>query len=165
MPLRIDTLSTMKTFFVMMIVAGLVSGAAGQPLETAENVAKATAEKTKEAAHTVAHGVKKAANKIEDALTPDPDARRVDVTVNDGEVNMSSDLEPGKTAFVVKNEGKATTNFEVTGGDIDHKFVAPPGPGETKVLHVTLKRGVHYTIYSTNTDDGKRTKKMTLKVK
>jgi hypothetical protein len=89
----------------------------------------------------------------------------VDVTVNDGEVNMSSDLEPGKTAFVVKNEGKTTTNFEVTGGDIDHKFVAPPGPGETKVLHVTLKRGVHYTIYSTNTDDGKRTKKMTLKVK
>jgi hypothetical protein len=144
----------MKTFFVMMIVAGLVSGAAGQPLETAENVAKTTAEKTKEAAHTVAHGVKKAANKIEDALTPDPDARRVDVTVNDGEVNMSSDLEPGKTAFVVKNEGKTTTNFEVTGGDIDHKFVAPPGPGETKVLHVTLKRGVHYTIYSTNKDDG-----------
>jgi hypothetical protein len=109
--------------------------------------------------------VKKAANKVEDALTPDPDARRVDVTLNDGEVNMSSDLEPGKTAFVVKNEGKATTNFEVKGGDIDRKFVTPPGPGETKVLNVTLKRGVHYNIYSTNTDDGKRTKKMTLNVK
>ena len=94
----------MKAFFVMMIVAGLVSGAAGQPLDTAENVAKKTAEKTKEAAQTVAHGVKKAANKVEDALTPDPDARRVDVTVNDGEVNMSSDLEPGKTAFVCHDE-------------------------------------------------------------
>ena len=121
-------------FFVMMIAAGLVSGAAGQPLDTAENVAKKTAEKTKEAAQTVAHGVKKAANKVEDALTPDPDARRVDVTVNDGEVNMSSDLEPGKTAFVVKNEGKTTTNFQITGGNIDRKFVTPPGPGETKVL-------------------------------
>ena len=55
--------------------------------------------------------------------------------------------------------------FEVTGGDIDRKFTAPPAPGETKVLHVTLKRGAHYTIYSTNTDDGKRTKKMTLNVK
>jgi archaellum component FlaG (FlaF/FlaG flagellin family) len=164
-PLRIDTLSTMKAFFVMMIVAGLVSSAAAQPLDTAENVAKKTAEKTKEAAHTVAHGVKKAANKVEDALTPDADARRVDVTVNDGEVNMSSDLEPGKTAFVVKNEGKTKTNFEVTGGDIDRKFIAPPGPGETKVLHVTLKRGAHYTVYSTNTDNGKRTKKMTLNVK
>ena len=155
----------MKTFFVMMIVAGLVSGASAQPLETAENVAKKTAEKTKDAAHAVAHGVKKAANKVEDALTPDPDARRVDVTVNDGEVNMSSDLEPGKTAFVVKNEGKTTTNFEITGGDIDRKFVTPPGPGETKVINVTLKRGVHYTIYSTNPDDGKRTKKTTLNVK
>jgi hypothetical protein len=164
-PLRIDTLSTMKTFFVMMIVAGLVSGAAGQPLETAENVAKTTAEKTKEAAKTVAHGVKKAANKVEDALTPDADARRVDVTVNDGEVNMSTDLESGKTAFVVKNEGKTTTNFEVTRGDIDRKFTVPPGPGETKVLHVTLKSGKTYTVYSTNPDDGKRTKKMTLNVK
>jgi hypothetical protein len=164
-PPWIDTLSTMKTFFVMMIVAGLASVVAGQPLETAKDVAKTTAEKTKEAAHTVAHGVKKAADKVEDALTPDPDARRVDVTVNDGEVNMSSDVEPGKTAFVVKNEGKTTTNFEVTGGNIDRKFVTPPGPGETKVLHVTLKSGKTYTVYSTNKDDGKRTKKMTLNVK
>jgi hypothetical protein len=143
----------------------LVSGAAGQPLETAENIATKTAEKTKEAAHAVAHGVKKAADKVEDALTPDPDARRVDVTVNDGEVNMSSNLEAGKTSFVVKNEGKTTTNFEIKGGDIHRKFVTPPGPGETKVLNVTLKRGADYRIYSTNTDDGKRTKKMTLQVK
>ena len=164
-PLWIESLSTMKTFFVVMIVGGLVSGAAGQPLDTAENIAKTTAEKTKEAAHAVAHGVKKAADKVEDALTPDPDARRVDVTVNDGEVNMSSDLEPGKTAFVVKNEGKTATNFEIKGGDIDRKFVTPPSPGETKVLNLTLKHGVHYTIYSTNADDGKRTKKMTLNVK
>src|SRR5437773_12419260 len=155
----------MKTFLVIMIVAGLASITGGQPVETAKDVANTTAEKTKEAAHAVAHGVKKAADKIEDALTPDPDARRVDVTVNDGEVNMSSDLEPGKTAFVVKNEGKTTTNFEVTGGDSDRKFVVPPGPGETKVLHVTLKSGKTYTVYSTNPDDGKRTKKMTLNVK
>jgi hypothetical protein len=155
----------MKTFFVMTIVAGLVSGAAGQPLDTAKNIANSTAEKTKEAAKTVGQGVKKAAHKVGDALTPDPDARRVDVTVNDGEVNMSSDLEPGKTAFVVKNEGKTTTNFEITRGDISRKFDAPPGPGETKVLHVTLKSGKTYTVYSTNPDDGKRTKKMTVNVK
>jgi hypothetical protein len=159
----------MKTFLILMIGAGLVSIAAAQPLETAEDVAKKTAQKTKQAAKTVAHGVKNAADKvedkIEDALTPDPDARRVDVTINDDNVNMPADLEPGKTAFVVKNEGKATHNFEVTGGSVDRKFVVPPGPGETKVLHVTLKRGAKYTIYSTNTDDGKRTKKMTLSVR
>src|SRR6266513_593672 len=112
----------MKTFLALMIVAGLASIAAGQPLEKAKDVAETTAEKTKAAAQSVAHGVKKAADKVEDALTPDADARRVDVTVNDGEVNMSSDLESGKTAFVVKNEGKTTTNFEVTRGDIDRKF-------------------------------------------
>ena len=148
-----------------MIVAGLVSGAAGQPLETAGNIVKSTAQKTKDAAQTVAHGVKKAADKVGDALTPDPDARRVDVTVNDGEVNMSSDLEAGKTAFVVKNEGKTTSNFEITRGDISRKFNVPPGPGETKVLHATLKSGKTYTVYSTNPDDGKRTKKMTFQVK
>ena len=148
-----------------MIVAGLVSGAAGQPLETAGNIVKSTAQKTKDAAQTVAHGVKKAADKVGDALTPDPDARRVDVTVNDGEVNMSSDLEAGKTAFVVKNEGKTTSNFEITRGDINRKFNVPPGPGETKVLHATLKSGKTYTVYSTNPDDGKRTKKMTFQVK
>lgn len=153
----------MKTFLTIMMVAGLVSTGVGQVVDTAENVAKATARKTKEAAQTVAHGVKKAADKVEDALTPDPDARRVDVTVNDDTINMPTDLEPGKTAFVVKNEGKTTHNFEVVAGSTDRKFVTPPGPGETKVLHVTLKRGNSYAIYS-NTDDGKRTKKMTLKV-
>ena len=40
-----------------------------------------------------------------------------------------------------------------------------PGPGETKVLHVTLRSGRKYTVYSTNPDDGKRVKKMTLSVK
>jgi hypothetical protein len=155
----------MKTFFAVMIVAGLASVAAGQPLDTVKNIANSTAEKTKEAAKTVGQGVKNAAHKVGDALTPDPDARRVDVTVNDGEVNMPTDLEPGKTAFVVKNEGKTATNFELTRGDIDRKFIAPPGPGETKVLHLTLKSGKTYTVYSTNPDDGKRTKKMTLTVK
>src|ERR1044071_3095896 len=120
----------MKTFLIVMISAGLVFSATGQVLDTAKDAAETAAQKTKQAAKTVAHGVKKAANKVEDALTPDADARRVDVTVNDDTINMSSDLEPGKTAFVVKNEGKTATNFEVTGGDTDRKFVTPPAPRE-----------------------------------
>lgn len=139
--------------------------ALGQVLDTAKNVAKSTAEKTKDAAKTVGRGARNAANKVADALTPDPDATRVDVTVNDDKVDMPANLEPGKTAFVVKNEGKTTQNFEVTGGSVDRTFVTPPGPGETRVLHVTLKRGDTYRIYSTNPDDGKRTKRMTLHVK
>lgn len=156
----------MKTFLTVIAIAGLGSTVAlGQVLDTAKNVAKSTAQKTKDAAQTVAHGAKNAANKVADALTPDPDATRVDVTVADDKIDMPTDLERGKTAFVVKNDGKTTQNFEITGGSVDRKFVTPPGPGETKVLHVTLKRGNTYTVYSTDPDDGKRTRRMTLKVK
>ena len=155
----------MKKFLILAMSVGLASIALGQPAETAENVAKKTVEKTKEAAETVAHGVKKGADKVADALTPDTDARRVDVTIDGDNIDMPGDLRPGKTAFVVKNNGKTTPNFEITGGDVDRKFTAPPGPGETKVLHVTLRSGRKYTVYSTNPDDGKRVKKMTLSVK
>jgi hypothetical protein len=154
----------MKTFLIMMMGAGLASTAFGQVTDTAENVAKTAARKTKEAAETVAHGAKEAADKVADALTPDSDARRLEVTIDGDNVDMLTNLEPGKTAFVVKNNGKTTQNFEVTGESVDRKFIAPPGPGETKVLHATLERGATYTVYSTN-PDGKRTKKMKLSVK
>jgi hypothetical protein len=153
----------MKKLLILMLGTGSI--ALGQVVDTAENVAKKTAEKTKEAAETVAHGVKKGVDKVADALTPDTDAARVDVTIDGDNVDMPADLRPGKTAFVVKNNGKTTQNFEVIGGDIDRKFMVPPGPGETKVLHVTLHRGRTYTVYSTNPDDGKWTKKLTLNVK
>jgi hypothetical protein len=153
----------MKKFLILMMGTGSIT--LGQVTDTAENVAKKTAEKTKEAAETVAHGAKKAVDTVADALTPDADAARVDVTIDGDNVDMPVDLRPGKTAFVVKNNGKTTPNFEVTGGSVDRKFIAPPGPGETKVLHVTLHSGRTYTVYSMNPDDGKRVKKMTLKVK
>jgi hypothetical protein len=73
-------------------------------------------------------------------------------------------LKPGKTAFVVKNAGKATQNFEVEGQSIDRKFVTAPGPGETRVLHVTLKRGT-YKVYSPEKNADKPTPKATLRVR
>jgi iron uptake system EfeUOB component EfeO/EfeM len=115
-------------------------------------------------ARTVAHGVKKAADTVEDAFTPDSDARRVDVTVTDDRIDMPTRLKPGKTAFVVKNAGKTTQNFEVEGRSVDRKFVAAPHPGETKVLHVILKRGT-YTAYSPEKEGNKRTAEVTLRVR
>ena len=135
----------MKTFLTI-ILAGVVSTAVAQ-VDTAENVVHTTVRKTKEAAHTVAHGAKKAADTVEDAVTPDSDARRVDVTVTEDRIDVPTQLKPGKTAFVVKNAGQTPQNFEVQGRSVDRKFVAAPNPGETKVLHVTLKRGT-YTFYS-----------------
>jgi iron uptake system EfeUOB component EfeO/EfeM len=152
----------MKTF-LSIVFAGLISTAAAQ-VDTAENVARSTVRGTEKAARTVAHGVKKAADTVEDAVTPDSDARRVDVTVTDERIDMPTQLKPGKTAFVVKNGGKTTRNFEVDGRSVDRKFVAAPKPGETKVLHAILKRGT-YTVYSPGKDENKRTAKVTLRVR
>ena len=144
--------------------AALVSTAAAQVVDTARDVAHSTAQGAKNAAKTVAHGAKRAADTVADALTPDTDARRVDVTVTDNRIDMPTRLSPGKTAFVVKNAGKTTQNFEVEGPSVDRKFVAAPNPGQTKVLHVNLTRG-SYTAYSLGKDENKRAGQVTLRVR
>jgi iron uptake system EfeUOB component EfeO/EfeM len=146
-----------------MVFAGMISTAVAQ-VGTAENVVHSTVRGTEKAARTVAHGVKKAADTVEDAVTPDSDARRVDVTVTDDRIDMPAQLKPGKTAFVVKNAGNTAQNFEVEGRSVDRKFVTAPNPGETKVLHVILKRGT-YTAYSPGKDENKRTAPVTLRVR
>jgi len=144
----------MKTILSILFV-GLISTAGAQVVDTAENVAHSAARGAKNAAKTVAHGAKRAADTVADALTPDTDARRVDVTVTDNGIDMPTQLRSGKTAFVVKNAGKTTQNFEVRGSGVDRKFIAAPKPGETKVLHVNLDRGT-YAAYSPGTEESKR---------
>jgi hypothetical protein len=151
----------MKTF-LSIVFTGLISTAVGQ-VDTAENVVRSTVRGTKEAAETVAHGAKKAVDTVVDAVTPDSDARRVDVTVTDDRIDMPTQLKPGKTAFVVKNAGRTTQNFEVTGRSVDRKFVAAPHSGETKVLHVYLKRGT-YTAYAPG-KDGNKISEVTVRVR
>ena len=148
----------------MVIGAAVVTATAIAQVDTAENVVNSTVRGTEKAARTVAHGVKKAADTVEDAVTPDSDARRVDVTMTDDRIDMPAQLQPGKTAFVVKNAGRTTQNFEVEGRSVDRKFMTAPNPGETKVLHVILKRGT-YTAYSPGKDENKRTATVTLRVR
>jgi iron uptake system EfeUOB component EfeO/EfeM len=154
----------MKTFLIMMFVAAVATATAMAQVDTARNVVNSTVRGTKEAADTVAHGVKKAADTVEDAFTPDSDARAVDVTVTDDRIDMPTRLKPGKTAFVVKNAGKTAQNFEVEGRSVDRKFAAAPNPGQTKVLHVILKRGT-YTAYSPEKEGNKRTGEVTFRVR
>ena len=146
-----------------MVFAGMISTAVAQ-IDTAENVVHSTVRETKKAARTVAHGVKKAADTVEDAFTPDSDARRVDVTITENRIDMPTELRPGKTAFVVKNAGKTPQNFEVERRSVDRKFVAAPNPGQTKVLHVILKRGT-YTVYSPGKTGDNGNPKATLHVR
>ena len=153
----------MKTA-LSIIFAGLISTATAQVVDTAENVAHSAVRGAKNAAKTVAHGAKRAADTVADAVTPDSDARRVDVTVTGDRIDMPTRLKPGKTAFVVKNAGKTAQNFEVEGQSVDRKFIAAPNPGETKVLHVNLTRGT-YTAYSPGEDKNKRTGKVTVRVR
>src|SRR5437016_8805054 len=131
----------MKTF-LSMVFAGMISTAVAQ-VDTAENVVHSTVRGTEKAARTVAHGVKNAADTVEDAVSPDSDARRVDVTVSDDRIDMPTQLKPGKTAFVVKNAGKTTQNFEVEGRSGDRKFAAAPHPGQSKDMHGILNRDTY----------------------
>ena len=154
----------MKTLLSLIIVAVVAAATAIAQVDTARNVVNSTVRGTEKAAKTVAHGAAKAADTVEDALTPDPDARRVDVTVTDDRIDMPTQLEPGKTAFVVKNAGKSTQNFELKGRKVDRKFVTAPKPGQTKVLHVNLKRGT-YTAYAPGKDENKQPAKVSLQVR
>jgi uncharacterized cupredoxin-like copper-binding protein len=128
----------MKTLLFTIIAAAIscsvvrAQNPVKDAVDTATNVGHAAARHTKDAADTVA-----------DALTPEPDARRVDVTMSEYKFDMPTELKPGKTAFVVKNAGKRKHNFEIKGGSIDRKFQKNLAPNETKVLHVVLERGTY----------------------
>jgi len=152
----------MKTL-ISIVFVGLIATATGQVVDTAENVAHSAVRGAKNAAKTVAHGAKKAVDTVADALTPDADARRVDVTIRENEIDMPTQLSSGKTAFVVKNAGKTAQNFEVRGSGVDRKFVTAPNPGQTKVLHVNLTPG-KYAAYSPEKAENKGTSKVTLRV-
>jgi uncharacterized cupredoxin-like copper-binding protein len=131
------------------------------PVQKAGEVAEDTVDTAKNVGRSVAKGTRKAVNRVADALTPDSDARPVDVTLTEYHIDMPTSLKPGKTAFIVKNAGKQRHNFEVQGNGTDEKFLKNVAPGQTKVLHVDLKRG-SYMVYCPV--DGHQKKGMEVKV-
>src|SRR5687768_5355351 len=73
-----------------------------------------TKKKTKEVSNTVVKKTKETVKAIEHKIdTPDPDARKVQVSITDQGVQMPASLRAGKTAFIVKNNGKQKHNFEI----------------------------------------------------
>jgi uncharacterized cupredoxin-like copper-binding protein len=131
--------------------------------KTSETLDKAK-EKTKEAGRAVADTTKKAADAVVDAVTPESDARRVEVKLSESDIDMPKKLKPGKTAFVVYNAGKEKHNFKVEGEGIDKKFILAVGPTETKVLHMDLKAGT-YNAYCPMDDHEEKGMKVKLAVK
>jgi len=110
--------------------------------KTADTLDKAK-EKTIETGKFIGEKTKNAAETVIDAVTPDSDARRIEVKITEHHINMPLSLEDGKTAFVVHNASPEKRNFEIQGEGIDKKFLSGLGPDETKVLHVNLKRGTY----------------------
>jgi hypothetical protein len=163
----------MKTLLSLIVTGTLMTTAvlaaenedqektAGQKASDAWQTTKQT---TKEAAHAVAKTTKNAADAVVETLTPDKDARHVQVSLSRSSIDMPTTLKPGKTAFVVKNVGKEKENFGITGEDIDREFVFALSPQETKTLQATLKRG-HYKAYCTAKDDKSKRTEVNLKVR
>ena len=121
-----------------------------------KEVTKAVAEKTKETSKAVAKKTKETVNAIEHKIdTPDADARKVNVMINDGGVQMPGSLPAGKTAFIVKNSGKRKHNFEIEGGPLDKSFWFAIEPKDSKTMQVDLKPGTYEAHCSVDDHAGK----------
>lgn len=158
----------MKTkLFVSLLLAVSLSLARAEDKtlgeKTRETLDKA-AQETKEAGRAVLDTTKEAATAVVDAITPDSDARRVNVKLTEHNIAMPQELESGKTAFIVHNAGSEKHNFEIEGQKVEKKFIASLAPDETKVLHIDLKPG-NYKVYCPVGDHEKHGMKLDITVK
>ena len=111
--------------------------------EKTKEAGKAVVEGTKEAGKAVGEATKKTVDTVKDAVTPDADAKRVDVTLAERRVELPKEVAAGKTAFVVRNNGSMKQNFEIRGEGIEKKFMMDVAPNDSKTLHVDLKPGTY----------------------
>lgn len=114
--------------------------------EKTKEAGRAVVEGSKEAGKAVVEGSKKAVDTVKDAVIPDADAKRVEVTLSDKRIELPGHVASGKTAFVVRNTGSLKQNFEIRGEGIEKKFLMDVAPNDTKTLHVDLKPG-KYTVH------------------
>jgi hypothetical protein len=123
---------------------------AGDTLEKAKDktleAGRAVVRGTENAATAVKRDTEDAATAVKDAVLPDADARKVDVTLTDDHIEMSRDLHAGKTALVVRNNGREKHNLKIEGQGIEKEFLLPVGPEDSKALHVDLKPG-NYKVF------------------
>ena len=106
-----------------------------------ENTLKKAGDTTVAAGRTVVNGTVNAADAVKDTVLPDKNARKIDVTLTEHRIEMPREVSAGKTAFVVRNDGKERQNFKIEGPGLDREFILPVGPQESKTLDVNLKPG------------------------
>ncbi|MGH8100221.1 MAG: hypothetical protein ACREIW_02910 [Chthoniobacterales bacterium] len=122
----------------------LINGRAESIPDKAADAADTAARTASNVAHAAVRHTKEAVNTVTDALTPEPGARHVDVSLTEDQIEMPTSMRRGRTAFIVHNASGRKHNFEVVGPGTDRKFLTDVQPGQTKVLHVDLSRG-NYT--------------------
>ncbi|MDB6004088.1 MAG: hypothetical protein JWR15_1075 [Prosthecobacter sp.] len=122
--------------------------------EKTKELLKKAEDKTVAAGKAVVKGTKKAGRAIADAVTPDSDAAKVEVKINDSDISLPKKVSAGKTAFVVKNTGKEKHNFRIMGNGVDEKFLMDVAAADTKVMHVQLKPGTYEVTCPTKAKEG-----------
>jgi iron uptake system EfeUOB component EfeO/EfeM len=138
------------TTLIMLACAAAISFSAAEdktPAKTTgekpKSLLKKTEDATAAAGHAIVNGTKKAGRAIVDAVTPDSDATKVEVSINDSTMSLPKKVSAGKTAFLVKNTGKEKHNFHIQGNGVDEKFYMDIAANDTKVMHVQLKPGTY----------------------
>lgn len=143
----------MKTLITISLIVTAFSIALAEEEKSSQTLGERTAatlskvgEKTKDTGRLIADTTKNAAAVVVDAVTPDSDARKVVVRLNEHQIDMPISVKPGKTAFIVHNAGTEKHNFEIEGQGIEKTFMIGLSPDQTKVLHADLKPG-HYRVF------------------
>lgn len=112
--------------------------------KTTKKVTKAVVDTTKKTSKAVVKKTKETVKAIEHSIdTPDADARKINVKITDGGVQMPRSLRAGKTAFIVKNSGKQKHNFEIEGENLEKSFWFAIDPNDSKTMQVDLKSGTY----------------------
>jgi len=132
--------------------------------EKAADTLEKAKDTTVDAGRAVVDDTKKAAETIKDTVLPEPNARKVDVTLTERRIDMPRELPAGKTAFVVRNNGKERQNFKIEGPGLAREFIIPVAPAESKTLNVDLKPG-DYKVLVPGKDSQFKGDEFTLSVK
>jgi uncharacterized cupredoxin-like copper-binding protein len=115
---------------------------------------------------TISDDTKKVGTSLKNAVTPESDARKVDVTLTERHIEMSKELSAGKTAFVVRNQGKERQNFKIEGNGLEKEFMIAVAPNDSKTLNVDLKPGEYKVFVPTSGNSAEpKGREMMLKVK
>ncbi|EDY22332.1 hypothetical protein CfE428DRAFT_0457 [Chthoniobacter flavus Ellin428] len=135
-----------RLFYSALLAAALSAGIAqGDDQKTSDqkSLGEKTSDTLKKTGKTIMDDTKKVGTTLKDAVTPNSDARKVDVTLTERHIEMPRELPAGKTGFVVKNDGKESQGFRIEGNGLDKEFMIAVSPNESKTLDVDLKPGTY----------------------